>query len=108
MKFLKDIFDWNIQGFQECPYRHSIPGVERISGINGAVIKKAARDQPLMNSISIINLAESIQLIEPADEELETTAMVILSCSRPGLFLEPDENCPGILKEDSMQNNDFI
>src|SRR6185436_2645095 len=79
MKFYKEVFDWTFKQFGQEQYWYAISGDERTPGINGAVMKRVERGQPVTNNISVANIDEAIRRIEKAGGKIVKSKMVIAS-----------------------------
>jgi predicted enzyme related to lactoylglutathione lyase len=100
MTFFKEAFNWNFQQFGTEEYWITMTGDEKFPGINGSVMKKKHPDQPLVNSIDVVNLDEAITKIEKAGGIIVVPKMPVPTVGWLAYFKDPDGNIHGIYQND--------
>lgn len=100
MAFFKEAFNWNFQEFMPGEYWIAMTGDEQKPGINGSVMKKKHPDQPLVNSIDVVNMDEAITKIEKAGGQIVVPKMPIPTVGWLCYFKDPDGNIHGIYQND--------
>ena len=100
MKFFQDAFGWTFQQFGPEPYWIANTGDVKLPGINGAVMKKRDPNQPLVNSIMVLSLDDSIKKVEKFGGQIVVPKMVIPTVGWLAYFKDPDGNIHGIWQED--------
>jgi len=100
MAFFKEAFDWSFQQFGDNDYWFAITGDESEKGINGAIIKKRDPQQPLVNSISVVNLDEAIEKIEKAGGQIVVPKTAVPEAGWMAFFKDPDGNVHGVWQDD--------
>ncbi len=61
MKFFSEAFGWTFKQLGDRPYWLAISGDKNTPGINGAIMKKRAAGQPLVNSILVDDIDEAVK-----------------------------------------------
>jgi predicted enzyme related to lactoylglutathione lyase len=64
--FFTEVFGWKFQQFGDRPYLLATTGDENEPGINGAIMQKVGQGQPIINTISVDNIDETMVHIENA------------------------------------------
>ncbi len=100
MKFFNEVFGWNYVKFGSEPYWLAITGDEKSPGINGGIMKKKHPQQPVVNSINVENMDETISAIEKAGGKIVVPKMAIPAVGWLAYFTDPDGNIHGIMQED--------
>lgn len=100
MSFFKQAFNWSFQEFIPGEYWSAITGDEKLPGINGGIMKKKDRNQPIANSIDVVNLDESIVKIENAGGQIVVPKMPIPTVGWLAYFKDPDGNIHGLYQND--------
>lgn len=99
--FFKEAFGWSFQQFGSEPYWIALTGAETVPGINGAIMKKRDPMQPLVNSISVENMDESIDKITGAGGQIVVPKMALPGVGWMAYFKDPDGNIHGIWQLDN-------
>lgn len=100
MKFFKDVFGWSFQQFGKEPYWVTMTGDPKTPGINGGLMKKRDPKQPIVNSINVSSIDESIRQIEKAGGKIVVPKMPIPSVGWLAYFTDPDGNIHGVYQDD--------
>lgn len=100
MKFFKDVFGWSFQQFGNEPYWVTMTGDPKTPGINGGLMKKRDPKQPIVNSINVSNIDESMSHIKNAGGKIVVPKMPIPSVGWLAYFTDPDGNIHGVYQDD--------
>jgi predicted enzyme related to lactoylglutathione lyase len=100
MNFFKDVFGWSFQQFGNEKYWFARTGDENAPGINGAVMIKHDPRQPVVNTISIENIDESIERIEKAGGKIMLPKMAVPNTGWVAYFNDPGGNIHGVWQND--------
>jgi len=100
MKFFQDAFGWTFQQFGPEPYWVAMTGDTKLPGINGAVMKKKHPEQPLVNSIMVASLDDTVSKVEKCGGKIVVPKMSIPTVGWLAYFKDPDGNIHGIWQED--------
>lgn len=101
MGFFKEVFGWSFQQFGTEEYWTVMTGDQNSPGINGGLMKKKDPNQPIVNSIDVVNLDEAIINIEKAGGTIVVPKMPIPTVGWLAYFKDPDGNIHGIYQKDS-------
>lgn len=100
MKFFKEVFRWSFQQFGNEQYWVTMTGDPKTPGINGGLMKKRDPKQPIVNSINVSSIDESIRQIEKAGGKIVVPKMPIPSVGWLAYFTDPDGNIHGVYQDD--------
>lgn len=100
MEFFKSVFGWTFQQFGAEPYWIVMTGDEKKPGINGGLMKKRDPNQPLVNSIDVVNLDDTLVRIERAGGKIVVPKMAIPTVGWLVYFTDPDGNIHGAYQYD--------
>lgn len=100
MSFFKEAFNWTFQEFIPGEYWSAVTGEEGKPGINGGIMKKKDPNQPIANSIDVVNMDETIVKIEKAGGQIVVPKMPIPTVGWLAYFKDPDGNIHGIYQND--------
>lgn len=100
MKFFERVFGWKFKQYGEEQYWFATTGEQNSPGINGAVMQEISTKQPVINTISVININKVIREIENAGGRIVKSKKAIPSIGWLAFFSDPDENIYGIMQED--------
>ncbi|WP_018615593.1 VOC family protein [Segetibacter koreensis] len=100
MEFFKEVFGWGFQSYGQEQYWLATTGDDKSPGINGAIMKKRDPKQPLVNTLSVTNIDESIQKIEKAGGKIVMPKMAVPSMGWVVYFTDPDGNIHGAWQDD--------
>jgi len=100
MDFFKEVFGWTFQKFGTEQYWSVITGDGNSSGINGGLLKKREPNQPVVNSIEVVNIDEYIIKIEKAGGKIVVPKMAIPTVGWLSYFTDPDGNIHGVYQND--------
>ncbi|HZH35910.1 MAG TPA: VOC family protein [Flavisolibacter sp.] len=99
--FYERAFGWNFQQWGAEDYWFAHTGREEERGINGALIKEKDPQQPVINTIGVHNIDQTIGLIKEAGGKIIRPKRAIPAVGWLAFFTDPDDNLFGILQEDS-------
>jgi predicted enzyme related to lactoylglutathione lyase len=99
--FFKNVFGWTFQKFGNEQYWLAMTGDAKEPGINGAIMKKRDKAQPVVNSISVNDIDEKIKQIENAGGKIVVPKMPVPTVGWLAYFADPDGNIHGVWQEDS-------
>lgn len=100
MAFFKQAFNWTFQEFIPGEYWSAVTGEEGKPGINGGIMKKKDPNQPIANSIDVVNMEETMMKIEKAGGQIVVPKMPIPTVGWLAYFKDPDGNIHGIYQND--------
>jgi uncharacterized protein len=100
MEFYKKVFQWQFVKFGDDPYWLVMTGDQSQPGINGGLMKKRDPRQPVVNSISVNNIDETIKSIEEAGGKIVVPKIPIPSVGWLAYFMDTDANIHGIMQDD--------
>lgn len=100
IEFFKSVFGWTFQQFGNHPYWLAITGDEKSPGINGGIMKKKDPNQPVVNSIEVTDIDESIRKIEHSGGKIVVPKMPVPGVGWSAYFKDPDENIHGVYQND--------
>ncbi len=101
MKFFEAAFNWSFSQFGKEQYWLVTTGSDNCPGINGGLMKKKDPRQPLVNTIDVENLDESIEKIEKAGGKIVMPRMAIPTVGWVAYFTDPDGNIHGVYEPDA-------
>jgi uncharacterized protein len=101
MDFYKKTFGWNYQQFGGEPYWLAFTGDPSKPGINGGIMKKKHPQQPMVNSLSVDNIHETIKEIETNGGQIVVPVSAIPGVGWLAYFKDPDQNIFGVMQEDA-------
>lgn len=98
-RFYEQAFGWHFQqwGGQEYWFAHTGDGEQ---GINGAVMKEAGPQQPVINTISVDDIDKTMTEVEKAGGKIIKEKKAIPAVGWLAFFTDPDDNIFGILQID--------
>ena len=99
-RFYQNAFGWNFQQWGAEPYWFAQTGDEAERGINGAVMKEAGPQQPVINTISVDHIDRMLEKIESAGGKIIKAKKAIPAVGWLAFFTDPDDNIFGLLQED--------
>ncbi len=100
MDFFQQVFGWTFQHYGNEEYWAVITGDEKSPGINGGIMKRRDPKQPVVNSIDVANLDQSILDIEKAGGKVVVPKMPIPAIGWLAYFTDPDGNIHGLFQND--------
>jgi uncharacterized protein len=99
-RFYEKAFGWNFQQWGGQDYWFAHTGDETERGINGAVMKEAEPQQPVINTISVNDIDKALEMIESAGGKVIKPKKAIPAVGWLAFFTDPDDNIFGLLQED--------
>lgn len=99
-RFYERAFGWQFQQWGAQDYWFAHTGGEEERGINGAIIKEAGPQQPVINTITVGDIEKVIGDIEKAGGRIIKAKKAIPAVGWLAFFTDPDDNIFGILQED--------
>lgn len=100
MAFFKEVFGWKFEQFGNEEYWSAITGTDDTPGINGGVLKKRDPQQPIANSIEVLNLDRTMAEVEKAGGTIVVSKMPIPGVGWLAYFKDPDGNIHGLYQND--------
>ena len=100
IEFFQKVFGWTFQQFGTEEYWVAISGDEKTPGINGGLMKRKDPRQPVVNSIEVTNLDESMKTIENAGGKIVVAKTAIPTVGWMAYFKDPDGNIHGLYQND--------
>ncbi len=100
MKFFEEVFDWKFNQFGNEEYWYAITGDDKAPGINGAIMKEISPKQPVINTITVVDINKAIENIKSAGGRIVKSKGAIPSVGWLVFFTDPDENIFGVMQED--------
>jgi hypothetical protein len=98
MLFFKNTFGWEFKQFGNEPYWLAISGDEKSPGINGAVMKKIAPGQPVINTITVDDIDKALKSIEQNGGKVVKPKWKIPGAGWLAFFADPDGNMHGVMQ----------
>jgi predicted enzyme related to lactoylglutathione lyase len=102
--FYKDVFGWKFEKWGDEEYYMATTGEKEKPGINGAIMRKRDPNQPVVNTIGVANLDESIAKIEKNGGQIVVPKMPVGDFAVMAYFKDTDGNIMGIYQELAKQN----
>lgn len=102
MAFFKEVFQWTFEKFGKEEYWIAKTGDDNTPGINGALMKKRDPNQPMTNSIAVVNIDETIKSIDAAGGQVVVPKMPIPGTGWMAFFKDPDGNIHGLWQDDTL------
>ncbi|MEZ4772958.1 MAG: VOC family protein [Bacteroidia bacterium] len=99
-KFFSDVFGWQISQWGDQPYWMAITGDKTEEGISGALVQRTNPPQPVVNTIGVVNLDETIANIRAAGGTIVADKMVIPTVGFMVYFLDTEGNMHGAIEMD--------
>ena len=100
MSFFEEVFGWQFRQFGEQPYWFVITGEEGAPGINGGLMKRKDPRQPVVNSVMVENIDQTLADIEKAGGTVVVQKMAIPGMGWSAYFMDPDKNIHGVWQVD--------
>lgn len=100
MSFFANVFGWAFQQLGKEEYWIAFSGDENSAGINGAFSKKRDPAQPVVNSIRVENMEETMTNIISQGGDIVVPKMPVPGVGYLAYFKDPDGNIHGIWQED--------
>ena len=100
-RFYSKVFGWQMTQWSDQPYWLCSTGDKSKPGIDGAIIKKRGPDHPLVNTIEVTNLDETIKTIEESGGIVVVARMPIPGIGWLAFFKDTDGNIMGIMEADT-------
>lgn len=98
LQFYSDVFGWKYEQYGEESYWLALTGDSTDPGINGAVMLRKDRAQPVVNTIEVENIDESMLKIEQGDGSIVVPKSVIPNIGELAYFKDPEGNIFGIMQ----------
>lgn len=95
-KFFDDVFGWTFRPFGEMDYWQAMTGDPKQPGIDGAIMKKVHPEQPLVNSIQVENIDETLEKVEAAGGSIALPKMAIPMVGWLAYIKDPDGYVHGV------------
>lgn len=101
IEFFSLAFGWTFQQYGSEHYWMATTGNTAQPGINGAIMKKRDPKQPIINSISVENIEDTLARIESAGGRTVVAKTAVPSMGWIAYFADPEENIHGIWQDDN-------
>ncbi len=98
MKFYENVFGWKFQHWGDQKYWLASTGNEKEMGINGAIQPRRPESAPVVNTISVTHLDESIKKIEENGGRVITDKMEIPNVGTMVYFEDTEGNTHGLMQ----------
>ena len=102
IEFYTKTFGWSIEKWADMDYWLISTGLKEDPGIDGAITKRSANLQTIVNTINVDNIKKSIAAIQKNGGTVLTEIMEIPEVGKFVYFKDPDGNISGVL-EGSME-----
>ena len=100
IKFFTEVFAWKFEQFGTIPYWAVTTGDDKNPGINGGLMQKKDKAQPIANSIEVPNIDEHIIKVEKAGGKIVVAKMAIPGVGWLAYFKDTDDNIHGLYQND--------
>ncbi|MDF1694766.1 MAG: VOC family protein [Saprospiraceae bacterium] len=100
MTFFSDVFGWSFKRFGNEAYWLVKTGKDGDFGINGAISKKRDPQQPITNSITIIDIDLTLTEIEKSGGVIVLPKTPVPQMGWFAFFKDPDGNIHGLWQDD--------
>lgn len=100
MRFYEQALGWTFQQFQHQQYWFATTGEDQEQGINGAIMKEISPKQPMINTIMVTDIDQTLAAIEAAGGTIVKKKKAIRYIGWLAFFSDLDENIFGIMQED--------
>ena len=101
-QFYSKVFGWKMRQWVDQPYWLCTTGDKSLPGIDGAIIKKRGPDHPLVNTIQVDHLEETITNIEANGGIIVVPKMAVPGIGWLAFFKDTDGNIMGIMQSDTQ------
>ena len=101
-QFYAKVFGWKTSQWANQPYWLCSTGDAASPGIDGAIIKKRGPDHPLVNTIGVDNLDETVKSIEANGGIIVVPKMALAGIGWLAFFKDTDGNIMGIMQSDTQ------
>lgn len=98
--FYEKVFGWKVSQWTDAPYWLCTTGEDSEPGINGAIMKRNSPDQPLLNTIGVKNIDETIQSIQAHGGVVVSPKRAIENVGWLAFFKDLDGNILGVIEQD--------
>lgn len=99
-KFFSEVFGWQISQWGDQPYWMAITGDQAEEGISGALVQRTDPPQPVINTIGVSNLDETIANIRAAGGTIVVDKMAVPTVGYMIYFLDTEGNTHGAIEMD--------
>lgn len=101
MQFFTSTFGWNFMQFGTEAYWLTAAGEENEQGIGGALMARRDPKQPMVNSIGVSNIDETMPLLESNGGKIVVPKMAIPGVGYLAYFTDPEGNIHGLWQQDA-------
>lgn len=99
-EFYSTVFGWKLNQWGSEPYWLCSTGAKSKPGIDGAIIKKRGPDHPLVNTIGVEDLENTLTLIQQHGGIVVVPKMAIPGMGWLAYFKDLDGNIMGVMEAD--------
>ena len=100
MAFYEKTFGWKYHRWGTEEYWMAMTGDAKTPGIDGAIMKKRDAQQPVVNSIAVNNIHQTISEIEKNGGTIVVPLMPLPGVGWLAYFKDPDQNIFGVMQQD--------
>lgn len=100
INFFKSIFGWEFEKFGDQDYWMVKTGESSTPGIDGAIMKKRDKKQPLVNAIDVEDIDQSAKKIEKAGGKIVVPKAAVPTMGWFCYFTDTDGNIHGLWQTD--------
>lgn len=94
--FFADTFNWKFDQYGEDPYFLATTGADSEMGINGAVMLRKDPRQPMVNTINVKSIDDSIKRIEENGGTIVVPKVTVGDMGQVAYFKDPEGNIHGV------------
>lgn len=94
--FYSNTFGWKFDQYGDDPYYLATTGADGDLGINGAIMQRRDPAQPVVNTLGVASIDETIPKIEANGGTIVVPKVVVGDMGSVAYFKDPDGNIHGI------------
>jgi uncharacterized protein len=98
MTFYEKVFGWKFQKLEGGDYWLATAGDEKEPGINGAIMPRKPKSQPVVNTINVTNIDEAIKKIEQNGGKVVVPKMDVAMAGTLAYFVDTEGVMHGVLQ----------
>lgn len=95
-QFFGDVFGWTFEGWGDDGYYLATTGPDGAMGINGAIMQRRDPQQPLVNTISVASIDETIPVVIANGGTVTMPRMAVGDMGFVAYITDPEGNLHGI------------
>ncbi len=101
MAFYREVFGWEFNRWGEEPYWLVKTGEDDVPGINGAIASQKYPEQPIINTVEVADIEQTIKAVEDQGGEIVVSKMAVPTVGFIIYFKDPDGYVSGALQPDA-------